>query len=433
MNLQGIIQRLYDNLEFNPNLDEYRDSVVRRVVDVYDVTNSDHEWLFLQREADLNLFATLEGSATATITIATGAGNRRLVTGTGTGFNSTHEGQTIIIGGVEYTIGRFVAGQLLYLTEPYNGGAVTNSSDWSAEFRRYALPEDCAELLGTVDRETDRGRLIKVGRRTEEGAYLDKDSTGNAEVVIEDDHIVDRPPERAPTLVASTAAGNLEASTEYEYCYVFDYEGRKSPPSPSATVTTSSAGVVHQVLVSRMEDSRWDDGVTPNLATGRFKELYRRDVTNGGPWYLVATNITSGTTTATDASLKPLVGSAGDYHSAYGLLEQEPRKYVRVWYTADSADTLRIRYLMRPPKLAGDSDVPVWPVAYHPYLVNRVMADIWLQHGNERQALIWEARANDLMKRMRKRCLSTTDTQVRFKKFGLPIRRGYNYGTPSIT
>jgi len=167
--------------------------------------------------------------------------------------------------------------------------SITKSSytDWSIEFRKYLLPEDCVEVLGIVDRglkstvhkETsgtvststntapDRGRLIFIDSAKEEQLYLDRDSSGDPVVGIEGMPTYVTPPQDAPAIVAyenfgNTHIGSLQikgsdgtavapfglmqdpqilADEEYEYCYTFVYGGVESPPSPVCRLSKGSS------------------------------------------------------------------------------------------------------------------------------------------------------------------------------------------------
>ena len=67
--LTELVQRVHDQLDFDPDLQQYKDSVVRRINHHYlEVCDNDH-WLFLQKKTDVSLKKKVEGSATKTITI----------------------------------------------------------------------------------------------------------------------------------------------------------------------------------------------------------------------------------------------------------------------------------------------------------------------------------------------------------------------------
>ena len=101
--------------------------------------------------------------------------------------------------------------------------------DWSIEFRKYYLPEDCIEVLGIVDRglkssvhsqtdllkgsskaigsttstntAPDRGRLIFIDSAKEEQLYLDRDSSGDPVIGIEGMPTYVTPPQDAPIVI----------------------------------------------------------------------------------------------------------------------------------------------------------------------------------------------------------------------------------------
>ena len=408
--LSELVQRVHDQLDFNPGLQQYKDSVVRRINTHYlSISDNDH-WLFMQTSTDLNLKAKVEGSSSATVTIA--AATPRLVTGSGTAFDSDMVGHLFVgADGVEYTIGHVESATEMYLTD--DAPAHTGVSNWSLKFDRYPLPIDCVEALGFIDRADDRGRLRFIDRRREELEFLDIDDSGEPFVVIEDDHLSSRPPFEAPLLVAVTGPGGaLKRNNEYEYCYTLLFEGRESPPSPVASITTTTTTA--RIRISGLEDTQYEaSGVKQD--SKKKKVLYRRDKTNNGRWYKIK-DIESAVIVVTDGGTFPSYASDFDhlsYHQHAG-----PRQYVRFWYTSDQDRAIKVRYQIRPRRLQADSDAPMWPVQYHSLLVYATLEDVCMQHGATGQAQLWSRRKQDALKRMRNRYLSRTD-----RKF---VRRGFD-------
>jgi hypothetical protein len=82
MNLAELRQRVFDQMDFNPDLQQYRDSVVRRLNDHYLRISDSAHWLFLQKETKIALKKEIEGVA-ATTTITVSAANTREITLTG--------------------------------------------------------------------------------------------------------------------------------------------------------------------------------------------------------------------------------------------------------------------------------------------------------------------------------------------------------------
>lgn len=430
-----LVQRIYDGLNHNPDLAQYKASVIRRFNDAYEEVNDSADWHFLQRVVEVQIRATRTGSAANTVTYSS-ANRRRITASGGTAFFPDMEGQTYVHPeGGEFVIGRvdLTAPGFLFLTTPIPTIGLTTSAGWSIRFDRYAVPEDCAEVLGIVSRRDDLGRIAFLDRRTEEKDYLDRDSTGDPTISVEDDWLNSRAPPRAPILANNAGVGNLRASTEYEYVYCFLYEGRESPPSPAASIITG-AGANRAVDISGLEDTSWNDLGVP-LEARRDKVIYRRDVTATEPWERVAI-ITVGTTiTFTDSVLLPVgtdVNPTGDREGLREFREAGPREHLRLWFTPDLDKLVSFRYRRRPRRLQADSDVPEWPTPYHRVLVDLVLADVLDSHGLTAEAERKLGRAQVKLRRMVARYTTKTDREWRFRRFDRDVARRTNYGRPSI-
>jgi hypothetical protein len=352
MNVKEIRQRIFDQMDYFPDLQQYRDSVVRRINDRYQELCDSAHWLWIQKETAVNLKAEIKGSSTNTISHS--AGNPRRLT-TSFECSTQMESQTLTNSdtGTSFTIIRAYDNRTLYISDDFvnTGAATTDSQDFKITFDKVALPKDCVEVLGFIDRKADRGRLLFVNRRREEHAYLDKDTTGDPSVIIEDEHIVDDPPIRTPQAAfveaevrengvagafnigtshtvavnagtsgsANTRANQLSLtsrlqnmlgvyfssfifgqvsaqqlnqllpSTTYEYMYTIYREGRESPPSETVTVeTTSSPGAIF--LFGFENTGYYQTSIaTTKIDNGMYKHVYRRDVTNDQKWMLVGT------------------------------------------------------------------------------------------------------------------------------------------------
>jgi hypothetical protein len=436
--LKELIQRVHDQLDYNPDLQQYKDSVVRRINHHYlEICDNDH-WLFLQKTENISLKKKVEGSSSATISIS--STEPRLVTGSGTSFSSAMQGQTFVgPDGLEITVGAVASTTELYLTDKYAGGVVSGSSDWSVRFDRYTMPADCIEPLGFVDRADDRGRLRFIDRRREELEFLDKDDTGEPFVIIEDDHVVLRPPFEPPVLASGSnpAITGLPNEVEYEYFYTFMYEGRQSPPSPVASIKIAPPH--NFVEVDNIENTQYLHA-SGSRESKKLKRLYRRlKDTSGnygatgsdgeGRFYKVA-DLEAADSTYTDVEKIPTYAEDLD-HLTY-FIEHGPRQTVRFWYTSDQDRAIQMRYHYRPPRLQADADHPVWPVQYHHLLVYRALQDIMLQHGAAAQAQLFQGRAEDLLKKMRNRYLSRTDRKFVRRAFD-NRRAAYRFSPPVKT
>ena len=77
MNVREIRQRVFDQMDYFPDLQQYRDSVVRRMNDRYQEINDQVHWLFLQKEKELQLRKKVSGGTSAGVYVG---GNIRKLT-----------------------------------------------------------------------------------------------------------------------------------------------------------------------------------------------------------------------------------------------------------------------------------------------------------------------------------------------------------------
>ena len=463
MNVSEIRQRIFDQMDYNPDLQQYRDSVVRRINDQYERLCDMAHWLFLQKESTIQLRKAITGSSTVYLRVDA-LNTRRVVAITSntvysslsaTGnigsnpstystltFTGEMEGQTLIDeDSNEYTIVRVRDSNEMFIepkttsNAPALGWAKSTATDitsFTIRFDRVALPDDCIEVLGVVDRDDDRGRLPNIDRKRTEIAYLDRDTTGEPLISIDDESFIDQSPISAPTAVeGTTATSTLVGGNTYEYMYTIQRDGRESPTSKVVQITLSSSGT--EVVLSNLDDTRWFDNAN-FYDSGILKLIYRRDVTNEGRWILVATR-KSEETTYTDTLLMP-TNAAGvsfefEQNTAYKYSNHRDfikyqdsglRQYLRFWYTTEEDRVLHIRYHRRPRRLVSDTDAPEIPRQYHMILVYLTLEDVFLQLQEQNQATIFRMRGDDMIRQLRKRYLSRDDTRKRFSRWDSPAR-----------
>ena len=63
MNVSEIRQRIFDQMDYFPDLQQYRDSVVRRMNDRYQELCDSAHWLFLQKEREITIRKEVTGDA----------------------------------------------------------------------------------------------------------------------------------------------------------------------------------------------------------------------------------------------------------------------------------------------------------------------------------------------------------------------------------
>lgn len=366
-----------------------------------------YPWRFLQTEADLRVWEERTSAGTGNITVTATSGSHQVTfSGSlGTFLSGGYaDGLTFTDGTNEYTIGRATSTTTFYVKESIVT-TLANATGWSIKTDKVLLPRACMIPLGYIDRDGERGRLVAISRRKEElylAPYGDS-ASGDVWWLVDGDFPYDRAPESDFTGSAS-AGGSLSASSIYEYCYTFTYEGRESPPSVITRITTTAAN--RTAALTGIEDVR--DGVN---ATGKVKTLYRRQVSSAnivtgnvnGRWLQLTTITEANTTYNDDGSVTP---SADD---ATALHYEGPYQYIRPrWFPGEDA-TLRVRYLRRQRLLVSDADLIEGPPNFWKLVLLKAAMEIGGTSSELAKAQNWERQAGDLLRRLRDNYLETPD------------------------
>ena len=425
MNVSEIRQRIFDQMDYFPDLQQYRDSVVRRMNDRYQELCDSAHWLFLQKEREITIRKEVTGDADSNVGVQiTTSTNPRLVTGVNVTFTLEMEGQTLTNtkSTQEFRIIRVTSATTLFIDKDWDGvGLGATENDFKITFQRFLLPEDCIEVLGFIDRDDDRGKLLYVDRRREEFAYLDADNSGDPSTVIEDEHIIDDPPVNKPIAVIQTSSqvnNNLVNGLTYEYKYTIYREGRESPPSLPVQITIPSTGT-NEVSLSNIDSTGFFSSTTQSSLkpSGMDKLIYRRDVTNDGKWMLIG-SVSSQLTGFVDHELLPIDTTSfqGGFQNTASFRytsstevkrwqDPGPRQYVRFYYTPSEDKNIHIRYHFRPHDLVADNDSPALPRQYHMILVYMTLQEMFLQMQDTVQSQLFERRAELMKIQLRRRFL----------------------------
>jgi hypothetical protein len=471
MNVAEIRQRIFDQMDYFPDLQQYRDSVVRRINERYQEINDTAHWLFLQKEHPLQLrkdIIATSNTFNATTNpqyiqvdnvnvrkvYAPDITNANTYPSVGTlavssnvRFSYEMQGALLLVSGSQYRIVG-VQNEYIMFVEPIDGASeltgaaagALDEKDFTIQFDRYRMPDDCIEVLGFTDRDDDRGRLLYIDRRREEFAYLDRDNKGDPSTAVDDDFVLDDPPLNTPTAVASAGAGDLIGGEKYEYKYTIWQEGRESPPSLKVQVTLGAAD--NTVTLSNIDNTGWYDAYPTQRDSGRIKLIYRRNVTRDTKWILIDA-LTALEVSKTDIHEQPnIVFDGYPFNDSFRYLSPNelerwedagPTQYIRFWYRPDVDKRIHMRYHFRPKDLVADNDAPQWPRQYHMLIVHLVLQDMFLQMQDTVQSQLFERRANTILDQMRRRYLSRDDVKKRFMSWSRPRRFRNIYGPPSIT
>lgn len=280
------------------------------------------------------------------------------------------------------------ATETLFLEEPAAATwrSATAVTDVILRHDRYRLPYDCAEIISIVSRDSNKRPLDLVNRTREKHLLLnsDQDAPGDPQAWVMDDAESAGPAPRKTLAGAASAGGSLTASTTYRYFYAFWWKGCYSGRSNIVTVTTTAGNKT--IDFTNME-------VEPTNRYGRTKHLFRDDGDGRFRW-VKAVSYTASTTSDAGAT-DPDETWVWDDRMA------SPQMAIRLYPRPSSDQWLYVQYLRQPNQLQTDQDVPEMPHDFHPIIVHQVCAQIAARFKAPEVVGFHEAKANELIGRMR--------------------------------
>tara|TARA_Y100000004_G_scaffold78964_1_gene88828 strand:+ start:894 stop:2951 length:2058 start_codon:yes stop_codon:yes gene_type:complete len=186
MNVKDMVQEINAALDYNPELKQYTDSIVRCINRHYLQVSSQYQWLFMQEKKPLVLRADIESKnydgTAATISFATNSCVGRLSNAIGSSVLHLPPdvvGQTLIITQSmsdatntnfdhkrEYRIVRYINPRCIIVDRPpssdlafdhdtsssFQTVTTTGFTSWKIEYRKYPMPKNAVEILGVMDR-----------------------------------------------------------------------------------------------------------------------------------------------------------------------------------------------------------------------------------------------------------------------------------------
>tara|TARA_R100000808_G_C2138667_1_gene146673 strand:+ start:116 stop:1606 length:1491 start_codon:yes stop_codon:yes gene_type:complete len=476
MNLKEIREAVERELVFDPNIEAHREDVNKLINAQYMQIMDSQAWPFRHKIAEVRLMKDREIAKTA-LTNVTGG---RSLTAPDSNFTTGHTsdvnvdelaghvidfGSTVDedsnnnqasgydIGGASldrnrtsYVIERAYksAGNTVTIhPDPRYNYADFGSGNATVKALKYRLPNDCAEVLGVMSRDDDRGLIHQIDLPAERQYMLNPDETGDPTVWMTDPLLVsrstgfddygreffERHSNRPMSLLSSSESstgGYLPDKTRFQYFVVWQYAGRVSPPSPITEATTQGNGSTH---TNKIVLYFHNDDVMDSQYLGRQRLVFRRMAEsegntpvpysdkNWGPWLLAAVIDDPSVTNYNDTSAS---SKANWMHASLERRweDYEPPgqyQYVRFWPRPDTDKTVEVRYLARAKKLYGETATPELPLEYHPLIVHKVVQMLAIRHEAPDLSKVHGKLALELERRMRRRYLNSKG-QVRRRK-----------------
>jgi len=387
MNLQELREMVGSIVDYDPDVQTYRDEVTRVVNELYLDFFTDKPWMFAIKSSEISVYKdiTKTGNMTAGSNEFTTTANPDWINGAIVEIsNSTADDG-------EYEILKVGPSTKVFL----NGFTASNTEVVTLTFKqRYVdMPQDCAEVIAVGLRnptQTPTTAFDYLPRFRDEEYGLLLSSTGQpTDWLLHDDETV-LPPVLAPT-IADGGAGGPWVAGEYHVKYTLIYQDRESSPSPASSVTLAAT---RHLGVTGMQNTGANSGYT--------KRFYVRTTETKAYYHVEQADVAETTTTVASLTVPT------QYLISQDRLPENSGHYkrIRLYPRQDTDYLVSLRYIYQPPRLIEDSDTPEFPPSHHRYLVYRACQELFVKHDNLSHSEVYKRKADIELLRLENNYLS---------------------------
>ena len=410
MNLAEMRDMVGSIVDYDPNVQTYRDEVTRILNELYLDFFTDRPWKFAQETQEVQIYKDV------TITDGViGIGVNSVAAASGTPFLPWMEGAIVEIKGAadvdngEYEIIESTS-TILYL-EGFSASATTNNLTITVKQRFIDMPEDCNEVLSIGIRSPTAGTQAHfdyLSRARDEEYSLLLSSTGLPTDWLIYDDVTMTQPVLQTTLTIDGASSTWNELGTYYVKYTFVHKNKESAPSPEAVATATTAnttGGTFDLDLTNVQNTGSNSGI--------LKRFYLRTTTNKAFYQVSNADINE------TVSLINNLNVAADYLANARRLPENDGHYkrVRLYPRQDTDYLIEVRFVYRPDRLIEDTDVPEFPPAHHRYLVYRACQELFVKHDNLQHSELYRRKADTELLRMENTYLS--------EGAGVWIKQGY--------
>ncbi len=405
MNLAEMRDMVGSIVDYDPNVQTYKDEVTRILNELYLDFFTDRPWKFAQETEEVQVYKD--------VTVTDGVINvgQNTITSASNPFLDWMEGAIVEIKDAdaantgEYVIAKSTAG-ILYL-EDFSSTQTKPNVTAVIKQRFIDMPEDCNEVLSIGIRNPTVGTQAHfdyLSRARDEEYSLLLSSTGLPTDWLIYDDISMQQPVLQPSLEA-VAGATWSTPGTYYVKYTFVHKNKESAPSPEAEVATTLGGFVLNVPTPTVQNTGTNSGI--------LKRFYLR-TTNSQAFYQVSnTDVDETTLLINDLDL-----SVDHLANGRRLPENDGHyKRVRLYPRQDDDYLVEVRFVYRPDRLIEDTDVPEFPPAHHRYLVYRACQELFVKHDNLQHSELYRRKADTELLRIENTYLS--------EGAGVWIKQGY--------
>lgn len=395
MNLSEMRSMVGSIVDYDPNVQTYRDEVNRILNQIYLEFFTDRPWSFAQDTVELQVYKDVSDS---TGTLAAGANTVNVATAN-LFVASWMQGMILEIGSTdndngEYVIQKVVSGTQVILEDFTAVDTVAGTAAITVKQRYVDMPSDCVMPVSVGIRNVIQGphtHFYALSRLRDEQLNLLLSITGlPTDWVLYDDFNV-RQPVTPPTLGLAAGATFTEVGTYYAK-YTFVEGTRESAPSPEASIEVTGSTEINATNLH-----------TTGLNSGTLKRLYVRTAASKAFYHVTNADVAETATGENNLALDATYLSKGVRLPENGGNYQRIRLYPR----QDTDYLINIRYLKRPDLLIEDSDVPDFPVVHHRYLVYRACQELFVKHDNLQHSEMYRKKADGELLKIEQRFLTS--------------------------
>ena len=392
MNLQELREMVGSIVDYDPDVQTYRDEVTRVINELYLDFFVDKPWKFAVKTTGVPVYKDV--SVTTGI-IAVGANT---ITSVSNPFLGWMSGAIVEISGAgtndgEYVIEKYGAPNTIYLKGFIAVIAPSLTGLTITVKQRYVdMPKDCAEVVAVGLRnptQTPTTSFDYLPRYRDEqyGLLLSAQGQPTDWLTYDDETVLS--PVLASTPTDGGAAGGFTGETHVKYTFI--YQNRESSPSPDSVITLDPS---KKLNVTNMQGT--------GLNSGYQKRIYVRTADTKAYYHISEADVGEATLLLNDVTLPVqylisqirLPENSGNY------------KRIRLYPRQDTDYDVSLRYIYQPPRLIENTDVPEFPPSHHRYLVYRACQELFVKHDNLSHSEVYKRKADIELLRLENNYLS---------------------------
>jgi hypothetical protein len=460
MNLKSMREYVANILDYNPNIEQYRNEVNDVLNQVYVTHFMERPWEYAQKEVDIVAYADRTQDFltwTRGVRIATPADGKfnemiapfQIIEPQASGADLEKNKEYTIIarhdnaGSAYATMADPLKPLEFYpVIDAVPNNTTTETLSCTIKHRNIALPPDMIDILsiGLRGRQSGfRQPFFNIARYEDEKMGLDLDQVAIPTNFIQTDTLHIPSPRLKPTIYNAGVLANVTTTAgNYQAAYTFILRGATTDRS---IVNFESAPIFGDeqyfdtgvsLNVTNLEVT---DTLVGNLPTEVFRGL-RKVVYIKTPDSNHFVRV-SDTTLAEDQGNSSVILPNGIDFTAPFRFQTSPKlvehsgeyQQIRLYPRQDQDYIMKLRYMFRPKELKDDQDAPMMPTDTHLFLCYGAIAELFNKHNNTQQAMIYEQKAKKELMKIENRFL--TQKSKAHIKYGYRTSDSY-YGRPFV-